>query len=94
MAGVLYLKAEQKYVTVRTVYGEHLLETALGRFETEFAPCFVRIHRNFWSRLRDSRRRKKAGKQRGPFFPAGRTRRADTDQPASVYSALKSIIKI
>jgi two-component system response regulator AlgR len=43
---VLYLRAEQKYVTVRTAEREHLLEESLAHLETEFAGRFVRIHRN------------------------------------------------
>lgn len=43
---VLYLKAELKYVTVRTVRGEHLIEESLTRLEEEYAERFVRVHRN------------------------------------------------
>jgi two-component system, LytTR family, response regulator AlgR len=43
---VLYLKAELKYVTVRTRDGEHLVEESLTRLEEEFGDRFVRIHRN------------------------------------------------
>jgi two-component system response regulator AlgR len=43
---VLYLKAGQKYVTLRTRAGEHLLEESLVQLEREFAGRFVRIHRN------------------------------------------------
>jgi two-component system response regulator AlgR len=43
---VLYLRAELKYVTVRTVQREHLLEESLSRLEQEFAERFVRVHRN------------------------------------------------
>lgn len=46
VAEVLYLRAEQKYVTVRTVAREYLLEESLAHLEAEFAPRFVRIHRN------------------------------------------------
>jgi two-component system response regulator AlgR len=46
VAEVLYLRAEQKYVTARTVEREYLLEESLAHLETEFAPRFVRIHRN------------------------------------------------
>jgi two-component system response regulator AlgR len=45
VADVAYLKAELKYVTVRTVDKEHLLEEALTSLEEEFAGIFVRIHR-------------------------------------------------
>ncbi len=43
---VLYLKAELKYVTVRTAGREYLLEESLTRLESEFGDAFVRIHRN------------------------------------------------
>lgn len=43
---VLYLRAEHKYVTLRTRAGEHLIEESLVHLEREFAGRFVRIHRN------------------------------------------------
>lgn len=43
---VLYLRAELKYVTVRTVEREYLIEESLTALEKEFAVRFVRIHRN------------------------------------------------
>lgn len=43
---VLYLKAELKYVTVRTRQREYLIEDSLTALETEFGDRFVRIHRN------------------------------------------------
>ncbi len=43
---VLYLKAELKYVTLRTQAGEHLIEEPLIAIEREFADRFVRVHRN------------------------------------------------
>lgn len=43
---VLYLRAEQKYVTVRTASQEYLSEESLTTLEQEFAARFVRIHRN------------------------------------------------
>jgi len=43
---VLFLRAEQKYVTLRTRSREHLLEEPLIALEREFAGHFVRIHRN------------------------------------------------
>lgn len=43
---VLYLKAELKYVTARTVRGEHLLEESLTQLETEYGARFLRVHRN------------------------------------------------
>ena len=46
VADVLYLKAELKYVTLRTRMGEHLIEEPLVSIEREFAERFVRVHRN------------------------------------------------
>lgn len=43
---VVYLRAELKYVTVRTEAREYLVEDALTRLEELFGPRFVRIHRN------------------------------------------------
>jgi two-component system response regulator AlgR len=43
---VLYLRAELKYVTIRTAEREFLTEEPLTGLETEFAERFVRIHRN------------------------------------------------
>ncbi len=46
VADILYLKAELKYVTVRTAAREFLIEESLTRLENEFADAFLRIHRN------------------------------------------------
>ena len=46
VADILYFKAEQKYVSARTLSREYLLEESLVQLETEFAERFVRIHRN------------------------------------------------
>lgn len=43
---VLYLRAELKYVTVRTAAREYLIEESLTRLEQEFSERFVRVHRN------------------------------------------------
>ena len=43
---ILYLRAELKYVTVRTVEREFLVEESLTRLEEEFGEAFVRVHRN------------------------------------------------
>jgi len=43
---VVYLRAELKYVTLRTRAGEHLIEESLVALEREFAERFVRVHRN------------------------------------------------
>jgi two-component system response regulator AlgR len=46
VADVAYLKAELKYVTARTAEREYLLDESLAHLEAEFAPHFLRIHRN------------------------------------------------
>ena len=46
VADILYLKAELKYVTVRTAAREFLIEESLTRLESEFGDVFLRIHRN------------------------------------------------
>ena len=43
---VLYLRAELKYVTVRTTGREYLIEESLIQLEQEFQDRFVRVHRN------------------------------------------------
>ena len=43
---VLYLRAELKYVTVRTAAASHVLDGSLSQLEERFAERFVRIHRN------------------------------------------------
>jgi two-component system, LytTR family, response regulator AlgR len=46
VADVIYLRAELKYVTLRTREREHLVEESLTQIEHEFGSVFVRIHRN------------------------------------------------
>jgi len=46
VAEVIYLRAELKYVTLRTREREHLVEESLTQIEQEFGSVFVRIHRN------------------------------------------------
>jgi len=43
---ILFMRAELKYVTIRTAEREHLLEESLTRLEQEFGEKFVRIHRS------------------------------------------------
>jgi two-component system response regulator AlgR len=43
---VIYLRAELKYLTVRTVEREYLVEDSLTNIEREFANLFIRLHRN------------------------------------------------
>ncbi len=46
LAEVLYLKAELKYVTVRTASASHLLDASLSQLEERHAARFLRVHRN------------------------------------------------
>jgi two-component system response regulator AlgR len=46
VADVIYLRAELKYLTVRTSEREYLIEESLTHLEQEFADRFIRIHRN------------------------------------------------
>ena len=46
LAEVLYLKAELKYVTVRTALRSYILDGALNELEEKYATHFMRVHRN------------------------------------------------
>lgn len=46
VADIAFLKAELKYVTVRTAEREYLIEESLAKLEQEFLDRFVRVHRN------------------------------------------------
>lgn len=48
---IFYFQAELKYVTVRYVGGEVLIEEPLKKLEQEFDGSFVRIHRNALVRI-------------------------------------------
>ena len=43
---VVYLKAELKYITVRTAKRSYVLDGSLGELEDKYAQQFMRIHRN------------------------------------------------
>jgi two-component system, LytTR family, response regulator AlgR len=43
---VLYLKAELKYISVRTALKTHILEGSLNELEARFPTKFLRVHRN------------------------------------------------
>jgi len=43
---ILFLRAELKYITVRTAGREYLIEESLTQLEQEFENRFVRVHRN------------------------------------------------
>ena len=46
LAEVLFLKAEQKYVTVRTTARSYILDGSLNELEARYPGQFLRIHRN------------------------------------------------
>ncbi|MCH8618971.1 LytTR family DNA-binding domain-containing protein [Undibacterium sp. TS12] len=46
VSDVLFLKAEQKYVTLHTIQREYLLEESLTSIELELSELLVRVHRN------------------------------------------------
>ncbi|MEW6590764.1 MAG: LytTR family DNA-binding domain-containing protein [Pseudomonadota bacterium] len=90
---ILYLKAELKYVTVRTAAREFLLEESLVRLEQEFGEAFLRIHRNCLvasERIREIG--KSPGEDEGHFL---RLDGLDERLPVSrrQYSALREKIK-
>ena len=43
---VLYLKAELKYITVRTVLRSYILDGSLNELEEKYAAQLIRVHRN------------------------------------------------
>lgn len=46
ISDVIYLRAELKYITVRTAEREYLIEESLSHLEQEFSNLFTRLHRN------------------------------------------------
>ncbi|MFV0679558.1 LytR/AlgR family response regulator transcription factor [Ottowia sp.] len=46
LADVLYLKAELKYITVRTAEATYVLDGSLNQLEERFGTRFLRVHRN------------------------------------------------
>jgi two-component system, LytTR family, response regulator AlgR len=46
LAEVLYLKAELKYISVRTALKTHILEGSLSELEARYPAHFLRVHRN------------------------------------------------
>jgi two-component system response regulator AlgR len=46
LADIVYLKAELKYITVRTAEKEHIFDGALSDLEHKYGHLFVRVHRN------------------------------------------------
>ena len=46
ISDIRYLKADQKYVSVRHVKGELIIDKTLRELEDEFPALFSRVHRN------------------------------------------------
>ena len=46
VSDIVYLKADLKYVTARTVSREYLLDESLTHLEEEFSERFIRLHRS------------------------------------------------
>ena len=46
VASILYFKAEQKYVTLRTAEHSHVLTESLTELEAQVGERFIRVHRN------------------------------------------------
>jgi two-component system response regulator AlgR len=46
LSEVMVLKAELKYITVRTTGKDYILDSSLNELEKKYSPYFLRIHRN------------------------------------------------
>lgn len=46
LADILYFKAEQKYVTLRTADHSHVIDDSLTELESKVGDHFIRVHRN------------------------------------------------
>jgi two-component system response regulator AlgR len=73
---IVYLRAELKYVTVRTIAREYLLEESLTHLETEFGEQFLRLHRNCLVASQ---------------YIAGYEKRADENNDSQWYALLKGV---
>ena len=80
MGEVLYLKAELKYVTLRTKNKEYLIEDSLVSIEEELAAYFVRVHRNALVA-----RNAIIGVERGIYVADGE---GDADKPQEVWQVI------
>jgi two-component system, LytTR family, response regulator AlgR len=89
---IIYLKAEAKYVTVKTHTREYLIEESLIRLENEFHDKFIRVHRNC---LVARNRIQEIGKQPGEQ-DAHYVRLSDLGEKLSVsrrqYSTLRDVL--
>ena len=73
---IIYLRAELKYITVRTLEREYLIEESLTNLEAEFGERFIRLHRNCLV---------------APPFIAGYEKRLNQDNEAQWVALLKGI---
>ena len=73
---IIYLRAELKYVTVRTAEREYLLEESLTHLEVEFGERFIRLHRNSLV---------------APSFIAGYEKRLSEDNEQQWFALLKDV---
>ena len=73
---IIYLRAELKYITVRTAEREYLIEESLTNLEAEFGERFIRLHRNCLV---------------APQFIAGYEKRLNQDNEAQWVALLKDI---
>ena len=73
---IIYLRAELKYITVRTAESEYLTEESLTYLEAEFSERFIRLHRNCLV---------------APPFIAGYEKRLNQDNEAQWVALLKGI---
>jgi two-component system response regulator AlgR len=73
---IIYLRAELKYITVRTAEREYLIEESLTHLETEFSERFIRLHRNCLV---------------APQFIAGYEKRKNEDDELQWVAMLKGI---
>jgi two-component system response regulator AlgR len=73
---VIYLRAELKYITVRTAEREYLLEESLTSLEAEFGARFIRLHRNCLA---------------APLFIMGYEKRMNADNELQWVALLKGV---
>jgi two-component system, LytTR family, response regulator AlgR len=73
---IIYLRAELKYITVRTAEREYLIEESLTHLEAEFGERFIRLHRNCLV---------------APQFIAGYEKRKNEDDELQWVAILKNI---
>ena len=101
LAEVLYLKAELKYVTLRTAEHSYVLDDALADLEQRLGDGFLRVHRNALvarSAVRALQRRRGSGGDEGhaehwavQVVPSGEWLAVSRRQLAAVREALSAL---